>query len=65
MEYAHIHNGMEYKRLISCLVDAIMAIKTQYQVKKNWMGDPCLPENYRWTGLNCQSDGVTSGVISL
>uniref|UniRef100_A0A0E0II67 Protein kinase domain-containing protein n=1 Tax=Oryza nivara TaxID=4536 RepID=A0A0E0II67_ORYNI len=46
-------------------VDAMMTIKTEYQVKKNWMGDPCLPENYRWTGLNCQSDGVTSGVISL
>lgn len=35
----------------------MMTIKTEYQVKKNWMGDPCLPENYRWTGLNCQSDG--------
>uniref|UniRef100_A0A0E0B1X2 Protein kinase domain-containing protein n=1 Tax=Oryza glumipatula TaxID=40148 RepID=A0A0E0B1X2_9ORYZ len=46
-------------------VDAMMTIRTEYQVKKNWMGDPCLPENYRWTGLICQSDGVTSGVISL
>uniref|UniRef100_J3MWT3 non-specific serine/threonine protein kinase n=1 Tax=Oryza brachyantha TaxID=4533 RepID=J3MWT3_ORYBR len=46
-------------------VDAMMTIKTEYQVKKNWMGDPCLPENYIWTGLKCQSDGITSGVISL
>uniref|UniRef100_A0A0E0ERB4 Protein kinase domain-containing protein n=1 Tax=Oryza meridionalis TaxID=40149 RepID=A0A0E0ERB4_9ORYZ len=46
-------------------VDAMMTIRTEYQVKKNWMGDPCLPENYRWTGLICQSDGITSGVISL
>lgn len=48
-----------------CLVDAMMTIKTEYQVKKNWMGDPCLPENYVWIGLTCRSDGVTSRVISL
>lgn len=46
-------------------VDAMMTLKTEYQVKMNWMGDPCLPENYTWTGLKCQSDGVTSGVTSL
>uniref|UniRef100_A0A0E0QQ97 Protein kinase domain-containing protein n=1 Tax=Oryza rufipogon TaxID=4529 RepID=A0A0E0QQ97_ORYRU len=46
-------------------VNAMMTIKTEYQVKKNWMGDPCLPENHKWTGLTCQSDGVTSTVTSL
>uniref|UniRef100_A0A0E0II55 Protein kinase domain-containing protein n=1 Tax=Oryza nivara TaxID=4536 RepID=A0A0E0II55_ORYNI len=46
-------------------VDAIMAIKTQYQVKKNWMGDPCLPKESKWTGLQCRQDGVESKIISL
>uniref|UniRef100_A0A0E0ERA3 Protein kinase domain-containing protein n=1 Tax=Oryza meridionalis TaxID=40149 RepID=A0A0E0ERA3_9ORYZ len=46
-------------------VDAIMSIKTQYQVKKNWMGDPCLPKEYIWTGLQCRQDGVESKIISL
>ena len=47
------------------LVDAMMAIKIEYEVKKNWMGDPCLPENYTWSGLKCISDGFTSRIISL
>nr|BAD29061.1 serine/threonine-specific receptor protein kinase-like [Oryza sativa Japonica Group] len=42
-----------------------MAIKTQYQVKKNWMGDPCLPKESIWTGLQCRQDGVESKIISL
>lgn len=43
----------------------MMTIKTEYRVKKNWMGDPCLPETYTWSGLTCRSDGVTSRVKSL
>ncbi|BAT07661.1 Os09g0354600 [Oryza sativa Japonica Group] len=50
-------------------VDAIMAIKTQYQVKKNWMGDPCLPKESIWTGLQClvhqysvQPTGISNSV---
>ncbi|KAF0915204.1 hypothetical protein E2562_034161, partial [Oryza meyeriana var. granulata] len=46
-------------------VDAIMTIKINYQVKKNWMGDPCLPEKYAWSGLKCRIQGVTSRIISL
>ncbi|PNT70862.1 hypothetical protein BRADI_2g19250v3 [Brachypodium distachyon] len=34
-------------------VYAIMAIKAKYQVKKNWMGDPCVPENMSWDRLTC------------
>lgn len=56
---------MEYKLLISCLVDAIMAIKTEYQVKKNWMGDPCLPKEFIWTGLQCRREGTEYKIISL
>uniref|UniRef100_A0A0E0M094 Protein kinase domain-containing protein n=1 Tax=Oryza punctata TaxID=4537 RepID=A0A0E0M094_ORYPU len=46
-------------------VDAIMAIKTEYQVKKNWTGDPCLPKEYIWAGLQCKSDGTGFKIISL
>ncbi|XP_020105295.1 probable LRR receptor-like serine/threonine-protein kinase At1g51880 [Ananas comosus] len=34
-------------------VTAIAAIKTQYQVKRYWMGDPCAPKAYSWDGLSC------------
>jgi Leucine-rich repeat (LRR) protein len=47
------------------LVEAMMTVKIDYQVKKNWMGDPCLPEKYTWSGLKCRSQGVTSRIISL
>ncbi|XP_052168680.1 senescence-induced receptor-like serine/threonine-protein kinase [Oryza glaberrima] len=46
-------------------VNAMMTIKSEYQVKKNWMGDPCVPETYAWIGLTCQSDGVISRVVSI
>ncbi|BAF24879.1 senescence-induced receptor-like serine/threonine-protein kinase [Oryza sativa Japonica Group] len=46
-------------------VEAMMTVKIDYQVKKNWMGDPCLPEKYTWSGLKCRSQGVTSRIISL
>ncbi|CAM0878561.1 unnamed protein product [Alopecurus aequalis] len=32
---------------------AITAIKKDYQVHKNWMGDPCFPDSLTWDGLNC------------
>ncbi|CAM0954479.1 unnamed protein product [Alopecurus aequalis] len=34
-------------------VSAITAIRGKYQVKKNWMGDPCVPKNFAWSGLGC------------
>ncbi|KAI5019610.1 hypothetical protein ZWY2020_044498 [Hordeum vulgare] len=34
-------------------VSAIMAIKTKYEVKKNWMGDPCVPKSMAWDRLTC------------
>ncbi|RCV16858.1 hypothetical protein SETIT_3G172100v2 [Setaria italica] len=40
-------------------VSAIMAIKDNYQLKKNWMGDPCVPKTLAWDGLSCSYD--TSG----
>lgn len=35
------------------IVAAIVAIKTNYQVKKDWMGDPCVPKTLSWDGLSC------------
>jgi hypothetical protein len=42
-------------------VDAMMAIKLEYGVKKNWMGDPCFPSKYAWDGVKCshKTDNTT------
>ncbi|RWR78155.1 putative LRR receptor-like serine/threonine-protein kinase [Cinnamomum micranthum f. kanehirae] len=34
-------------------VEAILDIKSSYQLKRNWMGDPCVPKTYSWEGLDC------------
>ncbi|RWR78165.1 receptor-like protein kinase [Cinnamomum micranthum f. kanehirae] len=47
-------------------VEAMVDIKATYKMKRNWMGDPCLPEIYKWEGLTCsnnQSDAPA--VVSL
>ncbi|XP_048618437.1 senescence-induced receptor-like serine/threonine-protein kinase isoform X1 [Brassica napus] len=48
-------------------VDAMTKIKDTYRVKKNWQGDPCVPVDYSWEGLDCMdSDNTTNPrVISL
>ncbi|XLS82062.1 hypothetical protein HN51_047893, partial [Arachis hypogaea] len=37
--------------------DAITNIKLAYRVTRNWLGDPCGPEAYKWDGLDCNFDG--------
>ncbi|KAL8152788.1 hypothetical protein V2J09_010548 [Rumex salicifolius] len=37
-------------------VDAVVAIKEKYTVQRIWQGDPCLPKNYQWDGLDCSYD---------
>lgn len=32
-----------------------MKIKAMYRVKKDWQGDPCVPIDYSWEGLNCEN----------
>nr|CAB3466215.1 unnamed protein product [Digitaria exilis] len=32
---------------------AMMTIRTNYGLKKNWMGDPCAPKAFAWDGLKC------------
>ncbi|WOK99296.1 putative LRR receptor-like serine/threonine-protein kinase [Canna indica] len=34
-------------------VNAMMMIKSWYEIKKNWMGDPCAPKDFVWDGVNC------------
>ncbi|KAH9665610.1 protein kinase domain-containing protein [Citrus sinensis] len=47
-------------------VDALRNIKSTYGVKRNWQGDPCVPKNYWWDGLNCSyEDNNPSRIISL
>ncbi|XP_078175112.1 putative LRR receptor-like protein kinase At1g51890 [Carex rostrata] len=36
-------------------VAAINSIKDYYGIKKGWSGDPCLPREFIWTGINCTS----------
>ncbi|KAM0841660.1 hypothetical protein ACQ4PT_058871 [Festuca glaucescens] len=62
--YTLIPNGTS--RTFSKDFDAMMAIKIEYGVKKNWTGDPCFPPEYRWNGVKCSnSTGNTTRIISL
>ncbi|CAO2185953.1 unnamed protein product [Urochloa humidicola] len=42
----------------------MIAIRTKYVVKKNWMGDPCAPKAYAWDGLNCSYSSSDSAWIT-
>ncbi|VVB00534.1 unnamed protein product [Arabis nemorensis] len=48
-------------------VDAMMNIKSSYGVNKiDWEGDPCVPRDYRWSGVNCTDiDNEIPKIISL
>ncbi|KAG7600295.1 Leucine-rich repeat [Arabidopsis suecica] len=48
-------------------VDAMMNIKSAYSVNKiDWEGDPCVPLDYRWSGVNCTYiDNEQPKIISL
>ncbi|CAN6456900.1 unnamed protein product [Victoria cruziana] len=47
-------------------INALIEIKGLYNLKKNWVGDPCLPRGYFWEGLNCSfSNPAEPRVFSL
>ncbi|KAH9665551.1 LRR receptor-like serine/threonine-protein kinase IOS1 [Citrus sinensis] len=47
-------------------VDAITNIKSKYEVKRDWQGDPCTPKVHLWQGLNCSyDDNQPPRIISL
>ncbi|XP_051180420.1 putative leucine-rich repeat receptor-like serine/threonine-protein kinase At2g19230 isoform X2 [Lolium perenne] len=35
----------------------MMTIQTEFSVKRNWAGDPCVPISFAWNGLNCSYIG--------
>ncbi|CAA7410059.1 unnamed protein product [Spirodela intermedia] len=37
-------------------VEAISKLKDLYKVKRNWDGDPCVPQNFTWEGLECSAN---------
>lgn len=48
------------------LVTAILKIMSTYGLKRNWQGDPCEPEDFKWDGLMCRYNNSTSPrIISL
>lgn len=51
----------------SCLisVEAITNVKTTYQIKKIWAGDPCGPKNFSWEGLKCNYSLSLPRITSL
>uniref|UniRef100_A0A0D9ZGM4 non-specific serine/threonine protein kinase n=1 Tax=Oryza glumipatula TaxID=40148 RepID=A0A0D9ZGM4_9ORYZ len=57
----------EYPMTFSQDFEAIMTIKHEYGIRKNWMGDPCYPSNSVWDGVECTSHGddKTMRIISL
>ncbi|KAK1436872.1 hypothetical protein QVD17_02656 [Tagetes erecta] len=45
---------------------AIWSIKATYMIKRNWQGDPCVPQAFLWDGLNCNyNDPEAAKIISL
>ncbi|XP_050379488.1 probable LRR receptor-like serine/threonine-protein kinase At4g29180 [Argentina anserina] len=68
-----IFNAVEIYRVMQLVesptytedIDAIMNVKTTYQIKKIWAGDPCAPNNFSWEGLNCNYNVSVPRIISL
>ncbi|KAJ3671059.1 hypothetical protein LUZ60_008485 [Juncus effusus] len=44
-------------------LSAITGIMGQYDVIRNWVGDPCFPQSYSWYGVGCNYE-VSSTAIS-
>ncbi|KAI5019605.1 hypothetical protein ZWY2020_044493 [Hordeum vulgare] len=45
-------------------VSAMTTIRDKYQVKRNWVGDPCAPTNFVWKGLHCSYSVSTPPTIT-
>ncbi|KAJ9130022.1 hypothetical protein P3X46_035048 [Hevea brasiliensis] len=61
-----ILNALEIFVVLLPLVSQTQQMQT-YKINKDdsWQGDPCLPRNYTWSGLNCGYDGNSPRIISL
>ncbi|XP_022144056.1 LRR receptor-like serine/threonine-protein kinase IOS1 [Momordica charantia] len=45
-------------------VDVIRNIKSTYGILKDWVGDPCVPREYPWEGIDCTYE-TTPRIVSL
>ncbi|GJW49980.1 leucine-rich repeat transmembrane protein kinase protein [Tanacetum coccineum] len=46
--------------------EAIWSTKSTYGIKKNWQGDPCVPQASVWVGINCSyNDKENPRITSL
>ncbi|KAD4982872.1 hypothetical protein E3N88_19543 [Mikania micrantha] len=42
------------------------SIKSTYGLKRNWQGDPCVPRDSVWDGINCSNNAADNlGIISM
>ncbi|XP_076898121.1 putative LRR receptor-like serine/threonine-protein kinase At1g05700 [Bidens hawaiensis] len=41
------------------------SIKSTYGLKRNWQGDPCVPQDSNWDGVNCSNDTDNLRIISM
>ncbi|KAL1220936.1 putative LRR receptor-like serine/threonine-protein kinase [Cardamine amara subsp. amara] len=47
-------------------LSAMRNVKSVYKLKRNWEGDVCMPQAYKWEGINCSYNGISMPrVISL
>ncbi|XP_073008176.1 receptor-like protein kinase At3g21340 isoform X2 [Typha latifolia] len=62
-----IHSLMLLTEMMTDLGDleAIMGIREQYQMKRNWMGDPCAPKKYSWDGVSCNRSATAPRITAL
>ncbi|XP_031490659.2 probable LRR receptor-like serine/threonine-protein kinase At1g05700 [Nymphaea colorata] len=45
---------------------AMIGIKEYYRIQWNWHSDPCLPQNYQWSGVQCGNYSSSSPrIVSL
>ena len=64
-----LHVLFEWLSMNSCfplktIVEAIMEIKELYRVAKHGQGDPCVPSEFTWDGLNCSKNNPPR-IVSL
>ncbi|KAL5581640.1 hypothetical protein UlMin_014082 [Ulmus minor] len=66
VDLSHLYVTMAYSQQpVSGDFNAMMNIKSNYGVKRNWQGDPCAPKDYLWEGLNCSYGDDPLRIISL
>ncbi|XP_042442917.1 probable LRR receptor-like serine/threonine-protein kinase At1g05700 [Zingiber officinale] len=62
-----VYTAIQVNPLVTDSDDAyvINAIKELYLVKRSWIGDPCVPQQYPWDGLNCSYGTNPARITSI